>query len=68
MPKKRHDDIYWTLTDVASEIGINLTTLLGRIVAGVFPEPTHSPGKSRRRYYTDAEVREILSVHGKEVE
>lgn len=67
MPQYRYNDIYWTVSDVAEALGVKSNTLIHRIAAGLFPEPQHSPGIARRKYYSDAEVREYLTTYAKEV-
>lgn len=66
MPRRVNEEMYWTLADVAREMGIGVTSLHYRMSVGLFPEPSHSPGRARRRYYTDAEVRELMTKYKEE--
>lgn len=63
IPIKNLLDVY-TIKDMAEKLGINPKALQSRIMTGTFPAPTHQPLRSRRKYYTPEDVKNLMLAYG----
>lgn len=69
MPYIRMDQIpgYYTVKQLAEELGVNRHTIQGRITRGKFPAPSHTVAGGRRLYYTEDEVNNFRLVFGTDI-
>lgn len=51
---------WWTKVDVSREAGVTAPTFEYYLGRGMLPKPTHTPGRGVRKYYSEAEARQII--------
>ena len=58
---------YYTVSDLARELGVKLTTLWAQIyIQERVQEPFAQVGRKRKRYYTEEAYQEIIRQHRQE--